>query len=326
MSHAVAASGPSLLSPGANPCPYRKPHPRRIAWSDQVIRHGMFACLGLLAYFLISLLKSRQRIETESVLLRHQLNVLRRAAPSKRRWHREGFRFSGGWKSRSRGGHPKIPAEVCRLIREMSVTNPLWGAPRYLIRDRDAVYGHVVRRRLQATGVRDRPAAPQSPWQNAYAERLVGSIRRDCLDHVIVFGEAHLRRILKAFANYYNGIRTHLSLKKDAPFARSIERNERIASLPILGGLHHRYCRTWFPMGTARRAPPRPRKGARAESVPNPIEPLVRPGGALRGTRRYDPAANAQHPDTSNGRNGRGSGMPEFRAERVCRLEAANLG
>jgi len=93
-------------------------------------------------------------------------------------------------------------------------------------------------------GIRDRPAAPRSPWQNAYAERLVGSIRRECLDHIIVLGEAHLRRILKAYASYYNGARTHLSLKKDAPFPRSIERVGRIASIPILGGLRHQYCRT----------------------------------------------------------------------------------
>ena len=116
--------------------------------------------------------------------------------------------------------------------------------PHCLIRDRDAAYGHAVRRRLQAIGIRDRPAAPRSPWQNAYAERLVGSIRRECLDHIIVLGEAHLRRILKAYASYYNNARTHLSLRKDAPFPRSIERTGRITSIPILGGLHHQYSRT----------------------------------------------------------------------------------
>jgi transposase InsO family protein len=130
------------------------------------------------------------------------------------------------------------------IARQISDAFPWDEAPRYLIRDRDAVYGHGVRRRLQAMGIRDRPTAPQSPWQNAHAERLVGSIRRECLDHVIVFGEAHLGRILKAYADYYNGMRTHLSLRKDAPFTRPIERNGRITSVPILGGLHHRYCRT----------------------------------------------------------------------------------
>ena len=93
-------------------------------------------------------------------------------------------------------------------------------------------------------GIRDRPTAPRSPRQNAYAERLVGSIRRECLDHVIAFGEARLRRILNAYVRYYNCARTHLSLKKDAPLSRSIERIGRINSIPILGGLHHQYCRT----------------------------------------------------------------------------------
>jgi transposase InsO family protein len=338
----------------------------------------MIACLRLLTCFLISVLKSRRRLEAEVVVLRHQVNVLRRAAPSKLRltlidrlifvwlyrlfpsvinavavvrpatvlrWHRRGFRFYWRWKSRSRGGRPRIAAEFRRLIREMSLANPLWGAPRihgellklgievgetsvakymvksgrpssqawktflrnhaagiaamdflvvptvgfrllyalvilrhdrrqivsigvtrhptaqwvarqiadafpwdeaprYLVRDRDAVYRHAVRRRLQAMGIRDRPTAPRSPWQNAYAERLVGSIRRECLDHMIVLGEAHLRRILKRYISYYNGARTHLSLKKDAPIPRSIERVGRISSIPILGGLHHQYCRT----------------------------------------------------------------------------------
>jgi transposase InsO family protein len=338
----------------------------------------MIACLRLLAYFLISVLKSKRRLEAEVVVLQHQLNVLRRAAPSKLRltftdrlilvwlyrlfpslikavaivkpatvlrWHRGGFRLYWRWKSRSKGGRPKIAAEIRQLIREMSLANPLWGAPRihgeflklgieigettvakymvrgrrpssqswktflrnhaagiaamdflvvptigfrllyalvilrhdrrqiasisvtdhptaqwivqqisdafpwdetprYLIRDRDAAYGYAVRRRLQAMGIRDRPTAPRSPWQNAYAERLVGSIRRECLDHMIVLGEAHLRRILKTYISYYNGARTHLSLKKDAPIPRSIEWIGRISSIPVLGGLHHQYCRT----------------------------------------------------------------------------------
>ena len=103
------------------------------------------------------------------------------------------------------------------IVQQLSDAFPWDETSRYLIRDRDAVYGYAVRRRLQAMGIRDRPTAPRSPWQNAYAERLVGSIRRECLDHMIVIGEAHLRRILKAYVSYYNGARTHLSLKKDAP-------------------------------------------------------------------------------------------------------------
>jgi len=338
----------------------------------------MIAHLKLLTSVVMSLLKSKGRLEAEVVLLRHQLNVLRRTAPRRLRltsvdrlifvwlyrlrpsllsavgiirpatvvrWHRGGFRLYWRWKSRSPGGRPKTSRETRQLIREMSVANPLWGAPRihgellklgievcettvakymvksgrppsqawktflrnhaagiaamdflvvptigfrllhalvilrhdrrqivsigvtrhptaqwiarqiadafpwdelprYLVRDRDAVYGHAVRRRLQAMGIRDRPTAPRSPWQNAYAERLVGSIRRECLDHMIVLGDAHLRYILKAYVSYYNGARTHLSLKKDAPVPRSIERVGRISSIPILGGLHHQYCRT----------------------------------------------------------------------------------
>jgi transposase InsO family protein len=130
------------------------------------------------------------------------------------------------------------------IARQIADAFPWDGTPRYPIRDRDAAYGHAVRRRLQAMGIRERPTAPRSPWQNAYAERLVGSIRRECLDHIIALGEAHLRRILKTYVSYYNGVRTHLSLKKDAPFSRSIERVGRVASIPILGGLHHQYCRT----------------------------------------------------------------------------------
>ena len=92
-------------------------------------------------------------------------------------------------------------------------------------------------------GIRDHPIAPRSPWQNAYVERLIGSIRRECLDHMIVFGEAHLRRILRGYAAYYNEVRTHRSLNKDAPFHRAIQRLGAITSQPVLGGLHHQYCR-----------------------------------------------------------------------------------
>ncbi len=116
-------------------------------------------------------------------------------------------------------------------------------APRYMIRDRDRIYGIVVTRRLRAMGIRDRPTAPASPWQNGCAERLIGSIRRECLDHVIVWGEPHLRRILQSYANYYDNMRTHRSLNKDAPISRSIQRIGIIASRPILGGLHHNYIR-----------------------------------------------------------------------------------
>ena len=116
-------------------------------------------------------------------------------------------------------------------------------APRYLIRDRDRIYGSIVTRRLRAMGIRDKPTAPASPWQNGFAERLIGSIRRECVDHFVVLGEAHLRRILRSYARYYNDIRTHRSLDKDAPLSRPVQRTGIISSRPILGGFHHHYVR-----------------------------------------------------------------------------------
>ena len=129
------------------------------------------------------------------------------------------------------------------VARQITEAFPWDMAPRYMIRDRDRIYGIVVTRRLRAMGIRDKPTAPASPWQNGFAERLIGSIRRECLDHVIVWGEPHLRRILRSYANYYDNMRTHRSLNKDAPISRSIQRIGIISSRPILGGLHHHYIR-----------------------------------------------------------------------------------
>ena len=259
-------------------------------------------------------------------------------------WHRSGFRCYWRWKSRSLGGRPPIEARLRALIRQMSMDNPLWGAPRihgellklgfevaqssvakymvkrrgppsqrwltflrnhapdiaamdffvvptigfdllyafvivridrrqlvwinvtenptaewvarqiteafpwdgapgYMIRDRDGIYGGIVTRRLRAMGIRDRPIAPVSPRQNGVAERLIGSIRRECLDHIVVFGEAHLRRMLRSYARYHNDVRTHRSLDKDAPVSRPVQRTGSIKSFQILGGLHHHYAR-----------------------------------------------------------------------------------
>ena len=325
----------------------------------------------------VDLIRSRAALEAEVWTLRQQINILRRTAPKKFvfsaidrlifvglyrlfpkicdalaivkpdaivRWHRAGFRSCWRWKSRPRGGWPTVPLEIRGLIREMSIANPLWGAPRihgellklgievgqtsvakymarrrrppsqgwktflhnhadgiaamdlfvvptisfrllygllivghgrrqilwfgvtahptaewianqlteacgweqaprYLIRDRDRAYGEVFIRRLRSMGIRDRPTSPRSPWQNGYAERLIGSIRRECLDHVVVFGERHLRHVLHSYMNYYNETRTHLSLDKDAPLSRTVERAGRILCRPILGGLHHKYVR-----------------------------------------------------------------------------------
>jgi transposase InsO family protein len=325
----------------------------------------------------VSPFKTRARQEAEIILLRHQVNVLRRRLPPKPkltvadrllfvwlyrlvpsvlaaitivqpetiiRWHRTGFRLYWCWKSHWRGGRPKVPIEIRRLIREMSLANRLWGAPRihgellklgfevaqstvakymarrgrgpsqtwkaflrnhaaciaamdflivptvdfkllfvlvilrhqrrrlislsvtanptaewiarqvtdafpwneapdYLIRDRDGSYGHAVTKRLAAMGIRDHPTAARSPWQNGHAERLIGSIRRECLDHIVVFGDAHLRRILADYAGYYNELRTHLSLDKEPPGHRPIQRFGQLVTRPILGGLHHQYFR-----------------------------------------------------------------------------------
>jgi len=337
----------------------------------------MIAFIGLFVHILASPFRTQARLEAEIIFLRHQLNVLRRRVPAKPRltvadrlifvwlyrlmpsllkaavvvqpdtivrWHRAGFRLYWRWKSRGGGGRPKVPMELRRLIRQMSLENRLWGAPRihgellmlglkvaqstvakymvrhrprssqtwktflhnhaagiaamdflvvptigfrllfvlvilrherrrlisfcvtdhptahwiarqiteafpwdeapdHLIRDRDAAYGHAVTRRLAAMGIRDHPTAPRSPWQNGHAERLIGSIRRECLDHIVVFGAGHLRRILVAYAAYYNNTRPHLSLGKEAPGHRPIQRHGEIFARPILGGLHQEYCR-----------------------------------------------------------------------------------
>jgi len=326
---------------------------------------------------LVGFFQPRVSLQAEILVLRHQLNVLRRKSPKRSTfskfdrlifaglyglapnvlsalaivkpetvigWHRAGFRLYWRWESRSPGGRPKLSADIRKLIRDISLANPLWGAPRihgellklgidvgqttvakymarnrrppsqgwktflrnhadgiasidlfvvptisfrllygllilkhgrreilrlsatahpsaewisqqlteaygweegpgYLVRDRDSAYGEVFTRRVRAMGIRDRPTAPRSPWQNGYCERLIGSIRGECLDHMVVFGERHLRHLLRAYADYYNRTRTHLSLDKDSPASRAIEPCGRILAAPILGGLHHRYVR-----------------------------------------------------------------------------------
>src|SRR5712691_5185701 len=308
---------------------------------------------------LVLLFRSRASLAAEILVLRHQINILRRHSPKRQtfsamdrlifaglyrlaptvlnalavlkpdtviKWYRAGFRSYWRWRSRRRGGRPTLPTEIRKLIREMSIANPLWGAPRihgellklgidtgwktflhnhadgiaamdlfvvptisfrllygllivghgrrqivrlgvkahppaewianqiteacgweqaprYLIRDRDGAYGEVFIRRLRSMGIRDRPTSPRSPWQNGYAERLIGSIRRECVDHIIVFSERHLRRLLLSYMKYYNGARTHLSLEKDAPVSRAVDRAGHILCRPTLGGLHHQYAR-----------------------------------------------------------------------------------
>jgi len=115
--------------------------------------------------------------------------------------------------------------------------------PRYLLRDRDAIYGKAFRRQVTALGIKEVTTAPRSPWQNPYAERLIGSIRRECLDHMIITSERHLKRILSSYVDYYHSARTHLSLEKDAPEGRVVQPIEkgRVVELKRVGGLHHLY-------------------------------------------------------------------------------------
>lgn len=114
-------------------------------------------------------------------------------------------------------------------------------AARYLIRDRDGAYGEEFRRRVQSLGTQEILTAPQSPWQNAYVERLIGSIRRECLDHIVVLSRRHLHKILKSYFAYYHRSRTHLALAKDAPEPREVMSRGKIVAIAQVGGLHHRY-------------------------------------------------------------------------------------
>lgn len=152
----------------------------------------------------------------------------------------------------------RLPSTWC-VVHFNVTTNPTAGwtslqlvqafpfdtAPRYLIRDRDGIYGQKVVDTIDILGIEQIVTAPRSPWQNGYCERVIGTIRRECLDHVIVLGEQHLRRVLKEYLAYYHVSRTHLGLEKDAPEPRSIQHQDvgPVASESVLGGLHHRYYR-----------------------------------------------------------------------------------
>ena len=127
--------------------------------------------------------------------------------------------------------------------RQITEAFPEDSAPRYMIRDRDRVYGDVFRGRVKVMGIEEVLIAPRSPWRNPYVERLIGSVRRELLDHVIAIDERHLLRLLRAYLDYYHGARTHLSLGKDAPIPRSVQPPEmgNVVSIPVLGGIHHRY-------------------------------------------------------------------------------------
>ncbi len=116
--------------------------------------------------------------------------------------------------------------------------------PKYLHRDGDSIYGNIVTKKMTAFGIKEIISAKQSPWQNPFAERVIGSIRRECTDHIIALGERHLVGILRRYATYYNESRTHLSLEGNSPLPRQAEEGPGdVIAIPHLGGLHHRYSR-----------------------------------------------------------------------------------
>jgi len=131
------------------------------------------------------------------------------------------------------------------VSRQIRHAFPFDKAPRYLIRDRDSIYGNALQQTLAMLGIKEVLTAPRSPWQSPFVERLIGSLRRECLDHVIVLNERHLHRIVSAYCHYYHTARAHLSLDRNAPTPRVIESvaSDRVVSEPMVGGLHHRYRR-----------------------------------------------------------------------------------
>jgi putative transposase len=137
--------------------------------------------------------------------------------------------------------HPTARSTAQQVVEAF----PFDEAPRFLIRDRDAIYGRDFRERVKHMGIEEAIIAPRSPWQNPFVERLIGSIRRGCLDHVIVFNEDHLIRILTSYLAYYHESRTHLSLDRNAPIPRKVQPPSlgRIIAISQVGGLHHRYTR-----------------------------------------------------------------------------------
>lgn len=147
--------------------------------------------------------------------------------------------------SRRRVLHFNVTAHPTALWTAQQIVEafPWDSAPKYLLRDRDAIYGGEFRKRIHAMGIEQVLSAPRSPWQNPFVERLIGTLRRDCLDHVIALNECHLRRVIGRYLNYYHDWRTHLSLSMDAPNPRVVHRPDqgRVVAFPEVGGLHHHY-------------------------------------------------------------------------------------
>src|SRR5437870_5725511 len=190
-----------------------------------------------------SIFRSRAALELENLALRHQIGVLQRSARKRPRLtpvDRLLYVFLVMAHDRRRILHCNVTAHPTAewTGQQLREAFPFDQPPRYLLRDRDAIQGQV-----RDMGIQEVLCTPRSPWQRAYLERVIGSIRRECLDHVIVFDESSLRRILRSYLDYYHRSRTHLSLGKDSPEPRSIQPEQlgRVVALPQLGGLHHRY-------------------------------------------------------------------------------------
>src|SRR5436309_3372792 len=206
---------------------------------------------GMITLILTGLLRgvrTQRSLVFENLVLRHQLAVLRRTASRPRLRTSDRLfwvllsRLWIGWTDAVSVVQPATAQWTAQQIVEAF---PWETAPRYLLRDRDAVYGVVFSSRVQALGILEVKAAPRSPWQNPYVERLIGTLRRECLDHVVVLNETHLRRLLRDYLVYYHRVRTHLSLEKDSPEPRPVEHPDQggIVEMPMVGGLHHQYTR-----------------------------------------------------------------------------------
>jgi putative transposase len=164
-----------------------------------------------------------------------------------RNWSLRSLRSATSWQSlhRQRPGCPQLFAldRLFWLSRKATDAFPWDTAPRFLLRDRDTSYCSVFRKRVEVMGITEVVTAPRSPWQNAYVERVIGSVRRECLDYVVIFNQRHLRRVLASYVDYYYRTRTHLSLDKDRPDSRPVQPPTRgkVIAIPQVGGLHHRY-------------------------------------------------------------------------------------
>jgi len=231
--------------------------------------------LTILLNILRDHLRPRSDLPLENLALRQQINVLRRDNPKPafrlcdRLFWIVLMRTWAGWRrplalvqpATVIGWHRKAWRLCWRRIVHVNVTThpvaaewtalqlmqafPFETAPRFIIRDRDRIYGDVVRRAIANLGSQEQVIAARSPWQNGYCERVVGTLKRECLNHVIVLNENHARRILKSYLTYYHDARTHLGLAKDTPDGRAVEPPElgAVQRRLMVGGLHSRYYR-----------------------------------------------------------------------------------